>query len=292
MDRLLFVINPVAGGGKTKEIIPLIESKMKTNHIDYKIIQTSKPKEAIKLVEEMVESFPIIIAVGGDGTVNEVAKGMILKKKGILGIIPCGTGNDFGRALGLSQDPNQAIDTIIKKNTRKIDIGKINGYSFLNIASIGFDTEVVIKTNYIKKKIKNKTAYIIGVLATLFGFKRRETSVIIDDREYTRDLVLLAVGNGGFYGGGLKILPMAKIDDGYFDICLARDISNLKLLFLFPSIFKGQHLKYKKYVEIFRANKVVIKNKKLLNLNIDGEIVPINKDIVFEIDEHKLYVIF
>ena len=292
MDRLLFIINPVAGGGKTKEIIPLIESKMKSNHIDYKIVQTSKPKEAIKLVEEMVESFPIIIAVGGDGTVNEVAKGMILKKKGILGIIPCGTGNDFGRALGLSQDANQAIDTIIKKNTRKIDIGKINGYSFLNIASIGFDTEVVIKTNYIKKKIKNKTAYIIGVLATLFRFKRSETSFIIDDREYTRDLVLLAVGNGGFYGGGLKILPMAKIDDGYFHICLVRDIGNFKLLFLFPSIFKGQHLKYKKYVEIFRANKVVIKNKKLINLNIDGEIVPINKDIVFEIDEHKLQVIF
>ena len=85
---------------------------------------------------------------------------------------------------------------------------------------------------------------------------------------------------------------MAKIDDGYFDICLVRDVSNLKLLFLFPSIFKGQHLKYKKYVEIFRANKVVIKNKKLINLNIDGEIVPINKDIVFEIDEHKLQVIF
>jgi len=102
---------------------------------------------------------------------------------------------------------------------------------------------------------------------------------------------LLAIGNGIYYGGGLPILPMAETDDGYFHICLVKDVSNLKILFLFPSIFKGQHLKYSKYVEIFKAKKLVVKNSDIKNLNIDGEIVDINEDMIFEIESLKLNII-
>lgn len=291
MCNILFIINPTAGGGKTKSLIPIIEEKMKENNINYCIHLTTRPREATKIAEEMVDNYSVIVAVGGDGTVNEVAKGLINKKKGILGIIPSGTGNDFVRAIGLQIDPVKAIDSIINGRYEKMDIGKINGYSFLNIASIGFDTEVVIHTNSIKKRIKNKTAYIIGIITTLFSYKRRKTKLYIDNYIIDRDMVLLAVGNGSFYGGGLHVLPMAEVNDGYFHLCLVKNISNLKILFLFPSIIKGNHLKYKKYVEIFKAKRVEVKNSQNISLNIDGEIVNIDRDIVFEMDEYKLDII-
>lgn len=291
MDKLLFIINPIAGAGKAKSIIPVIENKMKQSSIKYEIILTNQPKDAIRIAEENIDKFSTIIAVGGDGTVNEVAKGLINSRKGTLAIIPCGTGNDFSRTIGLPMDPIKAIDIIIKNNIRVVDIGKINGNNFLNIASVGFDTEVVIHTNSIKKKVKSKTAYILGVLATLFDYKKRKISLVIDGVTYERNLVLLAVGNGNFYGGGLKILPMAEVDDGYFHVCLVKDISNFKILFLFPSIFKGKHLKYKKYVEIFKAKEVIVKNTKEIDINIDGEIITIDKDVIFEIEDYKLNVI-
>lgn len=291
MYNILFIINPAAGGGKTKALIPIIKDKMKESNLSYEILLTTESREATRIAEEMADNYSIIVAVGGDGTVNEVAKGLINKKKGILGIIPSGTGNDFVRAIGHPIDPIKALDAIIKGNHKEIDIGKINGYSFLNIASIGFDTEVVIHTNSIKKRIKDKLAYILGILVTLLSYKRRKIKLCIDNEIIERNLVLLAVGNGSFYGGGLHVLPMAEVDDGFFHLCLVKDISNFKILFLFPSIIKGKHLKFNKYVEIFKAKRVEVKNDKNINLNIDGEIVNINKDIIFEMDEYKLNVI-
>ncbi|WFA08301.1 diacylglycerol kinase family protein [Tissierella sp. Yu-01] len=290
--KVLFIVNPVAGGGKTLGVLPLIEKRMKENSINYKIIMTQGPRDATKIAEENVEKFTTIVAVGGDGTVNEVAKGLINKRMGTLAILPCGTGNDFGRVVGIPNEPEKAIDVLLHNNVKTIDIGKINGYSFLNIASFGFDTEVVIQTNKIKKRIKNQFSYLLGVLATLVYYKRRQRGIIIDGVEYNRNLVLLAVGNGRFYGGGLEILPMAKMDDENLHICLIKDLSNLKILALFPSIFKAQHIKYKKYVEIYKAKKVILKNNENININIDGEIVPIEGNIIFEIDNFKLNVIF
>lgn len=289
--EFLFIINPTAGGGRSKSLIPIIEEEMKKRNINYELTITQNPKEAIKIAEQNADKFSAIVAVGGDGTVNEVAKGLINKRRGVLGVIPCGTGNDFGKGIGISMDVKKAIEILARGNTKKIDLGKINGYSFLNIASIGFDTEVVISTNKIKPIIKGTISYILGILITLLRYKSKDVTLIIDGKHYYRRLVLLAVGNGRCYGGGLEILPMAVMDDGYFHVCIVRDISNLKLLLLFPTIFKGKHIDYKEYVEIFKVNKIVLKNKDSISLNLDGEILPINEDIVFELDDYKLEII-
>ncbi len=150
MDSLLFVLNPIAGGGRAKDLEPLIEESMNKHKINYDIIFTTKPKEAVKIVEDSIHN--TIIAVGGDGTVNEVAKGLINRKYGTLGIIPGGTGNDLSRSLGISSDPPiEAIKLIVEGNTKFIDIGNANGYQFLNIASFGFDAEVVKVLASLKK---------------------------------------------------------------------------------------------------------------------------------------------
>lgn len=290
MDKLLFIINPIAGGGRAKDLIPFIIEKMKENNIDYKIIQTTEPKEATLIVENSI--IPVVIAVGGDGTVNEVAKGIIKRGHGFLGIIPGGTGNDMCKSLGLSIDPILALETIIKGKTKKMDVGLANDICFLNISSVGFDAEVVRNTDKIKSRIKGKTSYILGVLVTLLKYRMKETHIEIDGEQFNKKMLLLAVGNGQYYGGGMKILPDAKIDDGFLHLCLVKDINNLKLLFLFPSIFKGDHLKYKKHIEIYKAKEILIKNKGDFYLNIDGDLVQTKDKVEFKVSPQKLDIIY
>lgn len=290
MDKLLFIINPIAGGGRAKDLIPLIKDKMKDNNIDYEIIETTEPRQAIEIVEK--SKIPVVVAVGGDGTVNEVAKGLIKRGNGYLGIIPGGTGNDMCKSLGLSMDPIHALETVIKGKTKKMDIGLANDRCFFNISSVGFDAEVVRNTEKIKTRIKGKTAYILGVLVTLFKYRMKETNIEIDGEQVNKNMLLLAVGNGQYYGGGMRIMPDAKIDDGYLHLCLVKDINNLKLLFLFPSIFKGEHLKYEKHVEIYKAKKILIKTKGEFYLNVDGDLIHTKDKVEFKISPRKLDIIY
>ena len=291
MERILFVINPIAGGGKAKALRSLIDEIMDKYNREYDLILTSKPGEATSIAENNVDEYEIIVAVGGDGTVNEVAIGLINKNKGTLGIIPGGTGNDLAKSLDISLDPRQALETLCRGLKRDIDIGNVNGSNFLNISSVGFDAEVVINNVEIKKKIKSRISYAISVVYTLFNFKTKKIQIDIDGKILNEEIMLLAVGNGKYYGGGMKILPKAMVDDGYFDICVVSRVSKIKTLFLFPSIFKGNHVRYDKYVRIFRAKTVKINSEKGIHINIDGDVRFGDKEIIFTIDDRRLNVI-
>lgn len=291
MEKILFIINPIAGGDIAKGLIPIIQETMKRENIKYKIVETTRPKEATEIAENSKSE--IVIAVGGDGTVNEVAKGLIRRKFGVLGIIPGGTGNDMSRSLELPEDPKEALDIIIKGNRVKIDTGIAKGEEFLNIASIGFDAQVVDIANKIKRKIniKGKFAYVLGVLGTLFSFKRKKAIIDIDGVIYNRNIVLMAVGNGKYYGGGMKVMPHASLYDGNLHICIVKDMSNFKILLLFPTIFKGNHLKFTQYVETFKGKKVNIKLLEDSPLNLDGDIFNGHKNIQIAISDYKLEVL-
>ncbi len=291
MDRRLFIINPVAGGGKAKKLLPVIDKYMvKTGKI-YDIVLTSRPKEATIISKQAIEKgYTTIVAVGGDGTINEVAIGILESGKGTLGIIPSGTGNDLARTLNIPFDPIEAMDIIIKGNKKQIDIGFVNNNPFLNIASIGLDSEVVKNTEKIKIRIRSRIAYVIGVLSTLFNFKDKRVQLEIDDVSMDKNIFLIAVGNGKYYGGGLKILPMAIAEDGYFHVCVINKASKIKLLFLFPSIFKGKHIKFRKDVEIFKAKKIKIVTEDKTYLNIDGEIYDNEKETLFKVGDKRLTV--
>lgn len=291
MGRILFIINPVAGGGKTKNIIPLIEEEMDKYKRDYDMILTKEPKEAIDLAAKNSELYDIIVAVGGDGTINEVSKGLLKAGKGTLGIIPGGTGNDMIKSLGIPSNSIEALEVLNKGFKKEIDIGKIDDCSFLNISSVGFDGEVMLNHDKFRKVIKGKASYIIAIIYTLLSYKKKKIRIDVDGKVLHQIIILLAVGNGKYYGGGLKILPMAKIDDGYFHICVISGLSTLKTLFLFPSIFKGNHLKYKKYVKVYKGKSIEIKSEEYLYINIDGEISPKRKDIKFIMSNLKLNVI-
>ena len=291
MDKYLFIINPTAGSGRTGSYIDFIRDYMSKTDREYRIEVTERPKEATELVVKFPQ-YKVCVAVGGDGTANEVAKGILLRGSGILGIVPSGTGNDMAQALHLNMDREEAMERLFKGEVVSIDLGRVRGDYFFNIASVGFDAWVVRETDRIKKVIKGKTSYVLGVLAGLLTYRSREIHLEIDGEPIKRRATLVAVGNGQSYGGGMKILPMASIYDDMLDVCVVKDISNLKILFLFPSIFKGEHTRYVKHVEFFKGRNIKVSLNRGELLNIDGELFEVEDEVVeFKLSNQKLEVI-
>ena len=290
MEKYLFIINPVAGVKKAMDYIPEIQREIDNRNVVGKIVVTKSVGEATDLVL-LNSDYEVCVAVGGDGTVNEVAKGILQRKSGILGIIPSGTGNDLAKVLGIEENIEKSIINIFENESKNIDIGLAKDKYFFNIASLGFDAQVVRSTDLIRKFIKGKIAYVLGVVTSLIGYRKRMIKVIIDGVEIERNAMLVAVGNGQYYGGGMQILPMSIVDDGEFDICIVKDISNIRILFLFPSIFKGEHVKYKEYVEFYKGKEVLVNIGGKYYLNVDGEISPVkDESIDFKLSKNKLRV--
>lgn len=272
--RVLFIVNPVAGKGRALKIVPIIESTMKTaDGIEYKIEYSKGPGDAVKIARDYAATgIDMVFAVGGDGTVNEVANGLA-KTNTAMAVIPGGSGNDFIRSLGITGKPDDIITRTLKGIRKKIDIGLINDRYFVNISSAGFDAEVVIATQKAKKFfLSGSAAYVAGLISVIFTGRPSSIKMKTDDVEISDSVLLVAVANGKYYGGGMKAAPDAIIDDGLFDICLISRMPKIKMLFLFPQFMKGKHKKFRE-VKFYRSRRVTIEAEKPIYINIDGEVV-------------------
>ena len=295
MKKYLFIANPSSGAGRSKKTIEKIDQIMKDSGKSYDIVSTKESYFAEEIINKHIDDYTDFIAVGGDGTVTDVGRALVQKKKGTLGIIPAGTGNDFSLALKIPKDIKEALDLILREDrqVKEVDIPSINGKAYLNITSIGFDADVVKLTNSIKKIIKSEVAYVISVILSLLRFRKSEIELIIDGKSHYINSFLLAVGKGKYYGGGMPIMPNAELENGYLEVCSVKDASNLTILRLFPSIFKASHTKHIKYVTMYKAKEVIAKLDKDMILNIDGELIEANKErtLSFRIEDYKLPVV-
>ncbi|HPP31624.1 MAG TPA: diacylglycerol kinase family lipid kinase [Soehngenia sp.] len=289
-EKYLFILNPVSGDGRAIQEVEDVEKYCNKKGIDYKIEITKAIDDAENLVIEN-PNYDIYVAVGGDGTINEVAAGILKKGEGILGIIPRGTGNDLSKALELPLKLEECLDIITTKDYKLIDVGLADGKYFLNVASIGLDAEVVNQTEKIKDHVKGNKAYILGVFFALIKYKSKKSSIDINDKIYKNSLMLLAVGNGKYYGGGMKILPNASLNDNSLSFCMVKDISKLRVLTLFPTIFSGKHLKYERYVLEGKADKIDVDFGGKITLNLDGKLYRLeNNKINFKLHDKKLKI--
>ncbi|QXM07008.1 diacylglycerol/lipid kinase family protein [Crassaminicella indica] len=278
---ILFIVNPVAGKGKCDFIIEKIKKNMDSLHIPYKIKLTTRKNEAEEIAKNaVIQGYKKIVAVGGDGTIYEVVNG-IIGSDASLGVVPTGTGNDFVKTVGIPKDLEKALEIIIYGKTVHIDCGKVNDRHFVNVASVGLDAEIVRGTEDIKKYISGSWAYIGGLLKTIFSYKYKKVDMNIDGTKDHKNITLVAVANGKYYGGGMKIAPMADIKDGDFQVCVVDKISKLKLMMVFPKIFSGEHVGYDE-VDIYRGKQIKIKSQELLSINLDGDIIGKSFNICFE----------
>lgn len=270
MKGYCFIVNPIAGKGRAEKLLPFITSKMQEKALNFQIKLTSKKGQGKELAEEAIaEGFDFLIAVGGDGTLNEVVNGAYGKDVAI-GIIPAGTGNDFARALNMPTDFNAAIEGICSGSVSEIDVGNIDGRLFLNVASIGLDAHIAAEANKIKKYVSGTNAYILALIKGLFTFKGIKVILHLEDKLIQKEIMLAAFCNGSYYGGGMKIAPEASPSDDLLDICVVERMPKLKLLRLFPTIFKGKHTVFSE-VKTYRTKAVSVCIDSSVEVNTDGE---------------------
>ncbi len=287
--RIKFIVNPTAGKGKAQIARTMIEEKLENyNDHSFSFEETSCPGDATRITREAIaKQYDIVVSVGGDGTVNEIIQGLVgsdIK----LGIIPAGSGNDLAKSVGIPKDIHSALSLVLASNVQEIDVGRVNEQYFINVAGIGFDVEVLNQLESIRKFFSGTLAYVLSVLKTLISYKFKNVTLILDDQQIEREILLVAIGNGRYYGGGMMITPSALVDDGYFDICIINKLSKLRILKLFPTIFKGTHI-HEPEVECFRAKRVKIVSEDIA-INCDGEIIG-NTPISFSIADFKLNLI-
>lgn len=273
--KYVFIINPASGKtdyDKIKEnIIKTLENE------EYEIYETKAPKEATEIASRFKnEENTIVYSVGGDGTLNEVVNG-IAEGKCKLGIIPTGSGNDFYRTLKEAQTENV-----------RLDLGKVNGRYFINIASVGMDAETCNNANKIKSKIKLHSSYYLALIHTFLTFKSKSLKLKIDKNVYAGDYIIAAICNGKYYGGGFKIAPVASFDDNQFDIYLVSKVGKLKLIKILLALLKSEHEKYNE-VRKYTGKNITITSENNLIVNIDGEIT-ISKNIEIEMIEDALII--
>ncbi len=283
MVDYLLIYNPVAGNGASEKALLRAREILDGAGVSYEVWSSKYAGHSAELAKTAVEQgYPCIVAVGGDGTVREVAMALIGTELP-LGIIPCGTGNDYVRPLGIPLDVDADIDILLHGQRRRMDTGEINGQRFINVAGFGFDVDVLDSTEIYKKKMKNGSlAYIRGLINALKNLRLRKTHVVLPDQELDFNALLMTAGNGTHFGGGMNITPKAVPDDGLLDICIAHDVSKLTVLMVLPQLLKGKHLK-NKHITYFTTTSLTAVCDPVSRIEVDGEVMegtPIELNIV------------
>ncbi|WP_196139052.1 diacylglycerol kinase family protein [Aliikangiella sp. G2MR2-5] len=277
--KILLVYNPQAGNGRAKALLPEVESYLAGSGLITEILLTERAGHATELVATTdLSQYDALIASGGDGTLFEVINGYYRNernRKPPIGLIPNGTGNAFMKDLGLHKsDWKKAIDTIVRAKTRALDVGRFETqgevHYFLNIVGMGFVTDVAEAATPLKWM--GNGAYTAATLKKLIGLKSQRYEIEVDGKTLKRDGVFVEVANSRFTGTTFLMAPKAKLDDGLLDLVLLNNISRLKLLRLFTSIYDGSHINYPE-IEYIQGKKIRVTEERPGKLIPDGEVM-------------------
>jgi len=268
--RILVIVNPAAGKGNAKKALPLVREKLLGSGTDFELLLTGHKGHATELARKNAKKFSDIVVVGGDGTLNEVVNGMA-GSRAVLGVVSAGSGNDFLKSMGLCCDLEEEIFQALNGKARTIDLGVCNGRYFINGVGVGFDGKVVEDMARGGPLFKGPLGYYMTVLKLLFSYREREMTVILDKKIHKEKIFMLTVANGTTFGGGFRITPQAKLDDGILDVCKIRAIGLLRRYVHVREVTKGTHGSMPE-VEMLRAKKVRIESPVRTACHIDGEV--------------------
>lgn len=300
-----FIVNPNARSGLGQSVWNDLEAILKKEKIEYQVFFTKYQKHATSIVREITSDGEehTIVALGGDGTVNEVVNGIVHLDKTILGYIPIGSSNDFARGLELPTNPVDALNTILTcPHLHPMNVGEMRYRNklrrFAVSAGVGFDADICheVVVSHVKKFLNKlglgKLTYVCVALHRLIVTSPYRYEITLDGNKkitYER-AYFAAIMNNRFEGGGVKFSPDAKNDDDKLDVCVVANIGKLKALMLFPMAFAGIHTKFKG-VHMHRAANFHIQTARALPLHTDGEPIFIQKDISFCCAPEKIRVI-
>lgn len=278
------IVNPVAGAYSTRRKWPLISQRLRDAGLSFDHEYTEGVGHAIELARAAAsDGYRYLVAVGGDGTVNEVANGILSSTSSMrttLGVVSTGTGSDFVRSVGIPRDYAIACSSVTSPRRLLIDVGvveyrragKAEQRFFVNAAGVGFDAEVVQTTERLPKYFSGTIPYLLGLARTLFGYKNKSVMLRHGSKAETTRILSVVVANGCYFGGGMRVAPQAELSDSLLDVIIIGDIGKFELLKALPMVYKGTHLTHPK-VRMEKTAHITIESSERVLVHADGELL-------------------
>ncbi len=267
--KIKFIINPISGIKHNRDRLKLIITNTFTSdEFVYHFQQTTAPGDAFQIAKKSLDQlFDIVVAIGGDGTVNEVASALV-NTNVPLGIIPAGSGNGLARGLGIPLGIKQATQTIVEGKVQQIDVGQMQERYFFATAGAGFES--VVGKRFNEGIIRGPLPYIFWGFHEFLRYKPQEVVLKFDHQIIRKKALLVAIANTMQLGNGAIIAPQAKPDDGLLDVCIIDDINILQALFNLPSLFTGL-IENNPYTKFYRTSNLEIIRPQAALIHVDGE---------------------
>jgi len=284
LSQAKVIVNPIAGAGRTAKKWPQIMAMLKSIGLHFEHELTEAPGHAAELAKSAAKKgYELVVSVGGDGTINEVANGLYdagSTRDVMLGIIGTGAGNDYIRTIGISHHHKEACQCFANPRKLTVDLGVVeymnNGQIvkriFVNFAGLGFDAEVVRATTKRFKALGSTPSYLLGLLTTLLFYQNKQVSIKMDGHIEDRRVCTILANNGKYAAGNMLAAPNADPTDGLLDVLIVDDLSKPDLLRSLPKIYRGTHLTHPK-VTIKRAKEIEIRTTQQVSIQADGELL-------------------
>ena len=270
--KILVITNPAAGGGRTLRLLPRIRQWLwGSPHEFFFSTPGSIHEMRLEIKEASAKGMHALLFAGGDGTVHQ-ALPAIVETNMPFGFLPCGRGNDFARNIGLPSTLRENCSLSSTPWFQKVDLPGINGNPFISVAYAGFDAEVNALANEGRGYFSGTLGYIVCVMKAMKRFKPFEVEITIDGETWRERVMMVTVANGPYYGGGMKIDPEAKLNDGLLNVCIVKEISKLELLWEFPKVFKGAHI-YHPRIMMKSGRRIRFASDEPRKIFADGEFV-------------------
>ena len=278
------IVNPVAGAGSTEKKWPAIRGLLNEAGLVFDFEHTERIGHAEELAREAANSgYGLIVAVGGDGTLNEVVNGLADSDDTdniSLGMLSTGSGSDFVRSLDVPLDYRWACQRLVNPRKTKIDVGIVEYRSggktarryFLNAAGVGFDGEVVATVERSRKLCRGTLPYVIGLFRALVTYQNKDITLQVDTQSKNVRICSVVVANGRYFGGGMHVAPGADLKDGLLEVVVVSDIGKFELLRAFPKIYRGTHVMHPK-VQMAKATAITIRSSEQVLIQADGELL-------------------
>ena len=267
--RLALLVNPAAAGGKALAAVEPVRHELDRLGAEYRVVETSSGEHAKQEARGAGTNGEAVVAVGGDGLVGTLA-GAICGTDTELAIIPGGRGNDFARVLEIPTDPAEAARLAYTGGTKLLDVGEVDGKSFVGIASVGFDSDANRIANE-ARLVKGNLVYAYAALKALIGWKPARFEVVIDGERHAVTGYSVGVGNSKAYGGGMYAMPQAELDDGQLDVMLCAQVPKRRFMFgVIPASFKGTILEQPN-ISAFKGKTVEVSADRPFVMYADGD---------------------
>jgi YegS/Rv2252/BmrU family lipid kinase len=238
---LALLVNPHAAGGRPLRLLPRVEARLRELRLPFSVQRTQSLLHGCELAREAAGRGEVPVTVSGDGLIGAVAGALRDVPDAVFGVLPGGRGNDFARMIGLPLDPVAACDVLAEGRPTAIDMGAANGRTFLGVASLGFDSEANRIANAAPPQL-GRLVYVYGALRALAAWESARFTVEVDGERAEFDGWSVAAANSGFYGGGMRVAPHARLDDGALDVVWLAQSSRIGLVRLLAKVFRGTHV--------------------------------------------------